>query len=369
MNTMKLFYALSYIAIPVFTCVACVDIEGPVVEPLGPSNILSRVTLNTSAVMMAEGDSHKVQLTMYAMNGESIPYDPDSVRWSSSESKIVKISSDGTIHGLKVSDGAIQVTATYRHKYVTRSDTINVYVTNETIDADAVKLIAIDSNRSDNFAVYGAPRVRVDLYRGNTLVQKGSIVPIEIDLPAKATMNPIGGPSREPVYLISPGPMIGKFWIRTSVNLYGNPVNDSIEFIGLYSSLLSYMVVDPLPADQLSQPTVLDTLPLRLYQPCAFVQIRNGFNDTLDFVFSDSAVSSSSCAEAPPHRWLTDFINVIFNTVQGQFIGGNVTSMPPNSIATRQSNTEGVITWYIRNSRTKEPLPFYRGHYKQLNVE
>ncbi len=350
-------------------CLACVDIEGPEMETLGPGQILSRVEFPTSAVMIAKGDSHRIDLGIYAMNRESIPYNPDSIRWSSAEATVVKVTEAGVLYGLKVSDGPVLVTATYRHKYVTMTDSLSVYVTDEAIDANRIRLVSLDSSRIDYVAMYGYPRVRIDLFKGDTLVEKGALLPIAVDAPADATIDYTGGPDQEPVYRIrNTKSLIGKFWIRTSINMYGIVVKDSIEFTGLYSSYVppGQFPSNLLPDGQAQIPTNLDTIPLRLYQPCAYVFLSNTSTDTVDVVFSDSLASPSGCAESTLHpllsfSWGTDIL--------GQFIGGHFITMPPNSIATRQSNTLGIIIYTIRKSSTKEVLPFFTGHYKQLNPE
>lgn len=349
------------------TCLACVDIEGPEMEPLGPGQILSRVEFPTSTVMMVKGDSHRIDLGIYAMNRESIPYNPDSIRWSSAEATVVKVTEAGVLYGLQVSDGPVLVTATYRHKYVTMTDSLSVYVTDGTVDVNKIRLVSLDSSKIDYYAMYGYPRVRVDLFNGDTLVERGAVLPIAVDAPADATIDYTGGPNQEPVYRIrNTKSFIGKFWVRTSVNIYGNVVKDSLEFTGLYGSYIPGPNISDLPEGQAQISTNLDTIPLRLYQPCAYVFLSNTSTDTIDFVFSDSLASPTGCAESTLHPMLSFSFG---SEILGQFIGGNFIAMPPKSVATRQSNTVGIITYSVRKSSTKEIIPFFIGHYKQLIPE
>ncbi len=344
-------------------CSGCVDIEGPEMEPLAPDQILSRVRFSSSAAMIAEGDSLKVGLSIYAMNGEVIPFNRDSVTWSSSESKVVGVSPDGTIHALKVSDGPILVTATYNYKYVTKSDTVSIYVTNETIDANEIRLISIDSNRVGQNNPFGDPRVRVDLYKNGNLVQAGALVPVEVDLPAGSTVDKTGGPNGELVHRINNfKSLTGKFMVRSSINMYGNEIGDSLEFKGLYNAQNMFNISQLEPSQVLSK-TLLDTLPLMLYQTCYFSQFWNSSQDTIDIVFSDSTASSTSCAPSLKPSLIIAWFS---SNVYGQFIGGNIISMPPSSVASRQSNTQGTVVYKVRKSSTKEYLPFFTGHFKQV---
>lgn len=342
--------------------IACVDIQGPEREALSPSEIFSQVKINSSAIMIAKGDSHSIAVGVYAMSGSSIPIDPDSIQWSSSDAQTVRVSSTGTIYGLKVSSSPVQVIVSYKHKYVTKSDTANVYVTDSVIDANAIRLVSLDSNRV-GFLGALLPRVRVDLYKGTERVEYGALaIPVQVDQPASELMDITGGPDNDPVYLITNfRSLIGKFWVRASLNLYGNEVSDSIPFTGLYPGARG-VLVSALPAEQVASTTILDTLPLNLYQPCSVITITNQSADTIDVVFSDSTASSVHCAGAPsllifPFPYL------------GSFIGGNILSLPPSYVAQRQSATRGIIVYRIRKSSTKEFLPYFTGHYKQLEPD
>lgn len=344
---------------------ACVDIQGPEMEVLAPSDVLAEIKIRSSAIMIAKGDSHQIGFDLIAMNEDTIPVDWKSIKWISSESQIVSVDSTGLVRGLEVSDGPILVATEYHHKYVTKVDTVRIYVTDGRIDADQIRLVALDSTRVGGFGVYGTPRVRVDLFKGGTLVEKGALIPIQVDAPAVADVDGEGGPSMEPVYRIrNEKYLIGKFWVRASLNLYGNEVNDSLSFTGLYNDL-------PIPAigavdipPNYSEPIpVLDTLPLHLYQLCAAQLILNVSSEPVDIVFSDSTASATGCLLGPP-----DALNSFGLPVHGEIIGGNVINMPPFSIAFRKSNTPGVISFRIRKSATKEYIPWFIGHIKQVDV-
>lgn len=345
---------------------ACVDIQGPEMEPLKPNDVLAEIKISSTAIMIAKGDSHQIDFKLIAMNDETIPVDLDRIKWTSVESQIVSVSNTGVIRGLDVSEGPIHVAVEYEHKYVTKFDTVSVYVTNERIDANSIRLIALDSTRVGGFAAYGGPRVRVDLYKDGALVEKGALIPIQVDLPALASPDGVGGPNGEPVYRITNDKsIIGKFWVRSSLNLYGNEVNDSLSFTGLYSGFVvpAFGVGSVTPENAPPIP-VLDTIQLKFYQACALQMIMNLSMDSVDIVFSDSTASSSGCIPMG-----TGAIEGIGLGVHGEFVGGNVLNMPPFSIALRKSNTTGVITFSARKSATKERLPWFIGHIRQIDVQ
>src|SRR5690606_5210360 len=152
-------------------------------------------------------------------------------------------------------------------------DTVSVYVTENRIDANEIKLVVIDSTRTGGYGTGGLPRVRVDLYKNGSLVEKGSSIPLQVDLPVTAIPDNTGGPDAEPVYRIRNDKLfIGYFWVRSSLNLYGNEVRDSVRFQGLHNDQgfpapTFYDVSDP------NKPTLLDTLAIMNYQLCAVVMV------------------------------------------------------------------------------------------------
>lgn len=341
---------------------ACVDVEGPVLERLGEGDILSELRIRSSGIMIEKGDSHQIMFDLIAVNNDTIPIDPTLVKWTTAESQILPVSSSGMIRGLAVSAVPINVIVEYEHKYVTRYDTVSVYVTDGRLDVNSIKLVALDSTRIGAFA-FPLPRVRVDLFKDGSLVKKGALIPVQIDKPAKITPDPTGGPDREPVYRMdNSANLIGRFWIRSSLNLYGNEVSDSLKLTGLYGSLiLPFVNINNIPL----QVPVLDTVPLNRYQVCAPYMILNlTYTDTVDVLFSDSTASSSGCDLGPPSPWagagFTDF---------GGFVGGNVLRIPPRHAASRKSRTVGIISYKVRKHGTQEIIPWLTHHIQQIDVQ
>ncbi len=344
--------------------VSCVDIQSPDLESLKPSDVLAEVNIRSAAIMIEQGDSHQIAFDLISVSEERIPLDQHAIKWTSSESNVVSVSGSGIVYGHAVSSSPIFVAVEYEHNYVTMFDTVRVYVTDGRIDADGIKLISLDSNRVGGPGKMGAPRVRVDLYKGDSLIQKGSVIPIEVDPPAEFRVDGAGGPDLEPVYRITNQKiLLGGFWIRASLNLYGNEVEDSIRFTGLYNESANGMLFSGIPVNPRPIPE-LDTVPLRIYQPCAILWITNFSTIPIDVIFSDSTASSTGCASAPANAVPATTLFI------GDFIGGNVINIPPmGGQAWRRSNTSGVIRYTVRNSATKEIIPWEIYHMKQVDIQ
>lgn len=338
---------------------ACSGFDGPEMADIGPHEILAEVRLRSKAIMIAKGDSLKIGFNLVAMDGSEITYDPTKIQWTSSQGVTVSVSSSGVILARQVSATPIKVMVKYVHNYVTRADTVDVFVTDGQFDVDELRLVSLDSNRVGGSG-YGIPRVRVDLYRNGVLTKVESTIPIAVDPPIKATLNKQGGPDKEPVYMIDNSKiMVGTFWIRASLNLYGNEVNDSLKFTGLYSSLSGGTVY----SDHPEQIPVLDTTNVGLYQLCTIHLLMNFSNETVDWLYSDSLASETGCSPDLKNTFAS------FGLWHGEFIGGNVLNVPPGGIAVRRSNTSGIIVATVRNSITKAVLPWYTYHVRQLDVE
>lgn len=356
----KLIRKKLYFLMPLISA-ACVDLEGPVIEDLGPQNTLSQFQMNSSAIMIAKGDSIVIGYNLVSVSGDQIEIDPGNATWTSSDAIVASVNPDGTVLGKTVSAAPVSIIGKYRHNYVTRYDTVMIYVTEGRVDANQLQLVALDSQRVGAVFSYTPPRVRVDLYKNGHLVQKGATFPIFVTSPATGTLEHTGGPDREPIYRIrNDKNLIGKFWVKSSLNLYGNEVGDSLEFTGLYgSSVTPFATYLNSPSTQVP---ILDTIPVLYFQKCATVNIMNqSVTDTIDILFSDSTASSDGCEPGPS-------LNFGFNDL-GVFVGGNVLSIPPRSTAVRKSNTIGRIVYFARYSRTRAPVPWFLFHIEQRDVQ
>lgn len=356
--------AISRALLLLLSVASCVDIQGPEMEALRPDDTFDEIRIRSRAIMIAKGDSHTIGFDLVAMDESLIPFNPKAIKWTSSEARVVSVSATGTIRANEISNGPIPIAVQYVHKYVTRVDTVKVYVTEDRIDANGVKLISLDSNRIGGSGLQGVPRVRVDLYKDGQEKEKGVLIPIDVDPPIEVKTNLVGGPDSKPVYEIyNPKFLVGKFWIRASLNLYGNEVTDSISFTGLYNDFLSVSAGD-LPANYPVPIPILDTIPIRFSQLCSAHVIVNLSSSPIDVAFSDSTAGSTGCEPGSDA-----FIRRLGLPVHGIFIGGNVLSMPPRSTAIRKSNTAGVVSYRIRNSNTKEYIPWFTNHIRQIDIE
>lgn len=347
--------------------IGCVDIQGPEREPLEPGDVLSEIKIRSNAIMIANGDSLQIPFDIIATNNDLLPVDLEKIRWKSLEAQVVSVSPSGVVKGLNISNGPIFVAVQYSYNDVTRHDTVSVYVTNGRIDANELKLIALDSTRVGGVGSSGGtPRVRIDLYKDGFLVEKGALIPIQVDAPATATAAALGGPDGEPVYHITnQRSLLGKFWIRSSLNLYGNEVNDSISFTGLYGDFVlpAISAYEVSPGSEPPIP-ILDTIALRTFQLCAPWLILNLSMETIDVVFSDSTAQSTDCDTGD-----SAVVTGVGLPAHGIFIGGNVTNMPPFSAAVRKSRTAGIISYSMRKSSDKQLLPWFASRMEQQDVQ
>ncbi len=334
---------------------ACVDIQGPMPEPLAPSEVIADLRITSRAVMMAVGDTVQLTTQATAMDESAIPVDPRAVRWKSLDSVQVYVDTLGRVIGRKPSSVPVSVIASYRVALTTKSDTIPVYVTVGSIDASKLTLVAVDSTRVGAGSAMGRPRVRADLYRGNTLVSKGSFIPISVPAPVTISYSAIGGNDGEPVYMLNNDKSrLGKFWVRASVNLYGTEVSDSIEFTGIYPALIeiAFWLTDMPDGSIGNFGTVATKFNL---QPCGVLQVRMLSAVLVDMVFSDSLAESSACGPIP-QSVLTSIETNAYVPMFGNFVGANINGFPSFTIALRRSNTEGEIIYFLRETATQKRL-------------
>lgn len=343
---------------------ACVDIQGPAPQPLPTNQVISELQIGSSAAMIEVGDTVQLTVRAVAMDESEIAVDPSMIRWGSSDSSQVYVDSLGRVIGKVQSTIPVTISAAYRHVLTTKFDTVQVYVTENRINATSVRIVVLDSNRVGANPLFGYPRIRTDLYRGDTLVLVGAQIPISATQPVVLIGAPNGGPDGEPVYFVSNDKSrLGKFWITTSVNLYGNEVRDSIEFTGTYPIIAPAIQVVTGQAGGIQPDTLAPDEPIQNVAPCGIVVIFSLAMVPIDIVFSDSTASSVGCDPIAPESLLGFGF-----PVHGDFIGGNVMTMPPFSVAVRRSNTTGTISYYVRDAITKERLPVSR-YYRAIAVE
>jgi hypothetical protein len=340
----------------------CVDVKGPVPKPLGSSDVLAAVEITAPAVMMVLSDTVQLGIRAIAMDNSEIPVDPMRIQWKSLDSSQVYVDSLGRVIGRVQSTIAVDIIATYRHERTTKADTIPVYVTATKLDATSIRLVAVDSTRVGTNA-FTFPRIRVDLYRGDTLVMQGAQIPITAPKPVTITYSAFGGPNLEPVFSVDNKSYLGKFWIKAAAQLYGNLVADSIEFRGIYpAAAWSMWVVADQDGNFVANEMSPD-MPIPNAQPCAIVAVILFAMTPIDIVFSDSTASSTGCEPIP-----LDWFEEVGLPPGNDIIGGNVLNLQPFSIAIRRSNTQGQISLYLRDAITKERIPIsYR--FNQVHIE
>lgn len=342
---------------------ACTTLEGPEILSLGQSDVVAKVAINADFVMVKKGDTVQLNFLAVAVNDSIVQVNPDSVRWLSQEPNQVEINQAGRLIGKITNNVPIRVILSYKHNLNTVSDSVLVYVTNEKYEDATIKLVQIDSNIVGVNASFvtgiSVPRIRVDVYKDDMLVVKGAQIPVSAKNPVQVQFDPVGGPDREPVYLISNDyGYIGQFWVKSSLNLYGSIVSDSVSFIGQYPAFFGgFGLAVTTDVNGMIIPKNLSPLELEpQMQPCGVFAILNFTSKTLDVVFSDSAESVGSCDDLP----------AVLPGVSA--FGGNILDIPPFGRGNRRVNKSGIVSYYVRDAITKERLPF-SGRYEVITIK
>ncbi len=345
----------------------CVDIQGPQSSPIEAHNVLSEFHFTSDAMKTKVGDTLQLTLRAVAVDGSPLPIDLQNVRWTSVDSVRVYVDTLGRVIAKSVVSLPVDVRATYSSGKSTKVATIPVYVTaSEELSASSLKIVALDSTRVGYGAVTSVyPRIRLDLYDGLTRVTKGAQLPITVPLPFYASYSQTGGPEKEPVYFISNGGGLGRFWVKSSVNLYGVEVVDSIEFTATYPFIGPAWFVG-LDSDGVLGAYVAGTTTIA---PCGAVVFTNTMPSPIEVVFNDLAADAEGCGAL--HQTVLAFYSFsilpIFDTV-----GDSVITVPPGSFGAsfgiRRSATRGVVSWYLRDPVTKERLPV-SGSYNSIHTE
>lgn len=343
----------------------CSSFDGPRYEDVPSSDVLAELRLSARAAYVAKGDSLELKVELVAADGSIIPYDSTSAKWTSSFGAAVPVINRGVVFGYEITESPVSVVLQYKHNYITKSDTVLVYVTDLKQAANELRLVSLDSTRVGG-AAFGVPRVRVDLYKDGIISTEGSLIPVFVKSPIEAVVNLTGGPNGKPVYSIrNPKYQIGTFWIHSSVNLYGNIIKDSLKFTGLYPDIAGGATLANYNPDNPPAPVDLDAALLKNGQICTIHILLNfSTKDTIDWVFSDSTASQSGCSPD-----LSNLGSKFGLASLPEVIGSNVLNVPPFHAVIRRSRTEGVIVGMARISKTKQPLPWTKYHVNQINVE
>ncbi len=350
-------FLLKYLRLTMLSSVvlsACVDIEGPVPQPVEPSDILANVLMSTTGVVMQIGDSVALSLTAVAMDkGEIAITNPSSIVWTSDDEARVRVDSTGRIWGNAVNSAPVLVIGSWTYNGVTRADTIPVTVTATRYDLTELKLVALDSQRVGGTSLFGSPRVRVDGYVNNSLAIEGAILPLYTTAPVSITR-----PTGQNYYSIdNPTTYLGDFTVYVGGNVYGTEMLDSIVFTGIYPTTVVAGFADILSWESNPSSISPPSTEATFVQPCA-VFLLTVFTSSrpIDIVFSDSASGSSADCELsdPTNSFL--FLEVV---------SGNVENVPPGTFGylVRKSATIGEVKWHVRYADTKEIIPAFGGRY------
>lgn len=350
----SIYRTLAFIGIAFLPLAACVDIEGPTLDPVEPSDALARVKISTTGIVMQLGDSIDLSLAAFAMDKSEISIsNPFSVEWISGDRTRIRVDSTGRVWGISLSKDPVRLIARWTHHGVTQADTIPVTVTEDRFDITSIKLVAMDSLRVGGISLSGTPRIRVDGYVGETRTVEGAMLPLRTTAAVQITR--MG--EADHYTIENPDAHIGDFTIHVGGNIYGREMTDSIVLTGLYPATeVNGGFIDIVSFETNPDILIFEPPPPNFVQPCAVVLMGVYTSDRpIDIVFSDSAVGSSTdCDKSDPNNEI----------LQAEFISGNIENFPPNTYAIvgRKSATLGEVTWYVRYADTKEVIPF-RGRF------
>lgn len=332
---------------------ACSDFEGPRADRVNDSDILTRVAINSEAVIMKQGDSINLSATLYSMDGTELTgVDHSLIEWSSASPIDATIDSTGKVIARRVVTAPVSIIAKLEYKGTTKADTIPLYITADSYTATEVRLVALDSNRIGALGT-GATRVRIDIYDNENLIIKGARIHIESTVSGVAVNYAGGGGSLgDALFSVqNTASHVGPFYIKVKGNLYGSEISDSLEFTGLYPAMVIFSIAYNSNTGEYAFASGINPLIPQLLQPCAVMVIMvNGNPEPIDLIFSDSTDSNINCDPNHPPMFPTMIQNVN---------GGNLLGIPVPNPGTfpymqRRSGGTGLISMRIRSAASKE---------------
>ncbi len=336
---------------------ACMDLQGPDFVGADQNALLSRIEIMERAVMIRVGDSLQLNIKAISATKDTLQIDTANLELSSADPVIATVTESGMLHAKSVNPDPVRILARYKHDRVTRIDTIPVYVTAEKYDVSDARLISLDSNivgsagaDGGGASIFGIPRIRLDLYKDGSLVVKG--VRTHLEKPKQVTlafMQDTSGAVGDYYLVDNSQGLIGKFWIKAALNLYGTNIADSVLFYGKYAAVFGSLLYE-------LEPGVINGdfsfgTPAVFLQPCAVISFLNALPYPIDVVFDDSTASSDGCAELI----LDEEASAI---VTKNVVGGNIYNLQPFNMGIRRSSTLGERAVYLRNSETKDSLNY-----------
>lgn len=338
----------------------CSDLQAPKPKQYDEASVLTRVVLNTEAVIMKVGDSIQLAASLYSINGAHLlDIGSAKIEWISSSPLDATVDTAGLIKARRTVTAPVRIIAKLQYNGVTKADTVPLYVTANSYTASEVKIVAIDSNKMGPIT-FVPPRVRVDVYNGSELVIKGARIQIESSIPGIAVNYAgAGGVLGDAIFSVLNTPAyLGKFYLRVKGNLYGNEVADSIEFTGLYPDQqgLSITYDEQTQSYNVSNNSSERGLVYKM-QPCGYLGIAVRFNpEPIDILFSDSSSMPVPC-EPNVGVYLAHFYPDPSAIIPQ--LGGNIYNVPPQLggsqfLVQRRSGNLGIITARVRLSGSKQ---------------
>lgn len=346
----------------------CSDIKGPELVDLSQSELLYKFRFTTKAVMIANYDTLTLRTVAIFADSSRVTIDPIDISWRSTDNNVVYVDSIGKIRTLASTTAVTNIIAMYTVNGITKGDTISVYVTPTKMNANDIRIEVLDSTAVGALAVNGTPKIRVDLYNNGVLLQEGARVPLTVPLGISAsTVAVVGSPGVFWNMILNNKGILGKFYIHTSLNLYGNEVRDSVEFTGVYPAALNLPPIVQNMNGEVTAPALKPDSPMQYVQPCAVVKFLLALpllTRPVDIVFSDSTPSDGkTCQEISDADIKSGSIPVRVNRVWGnatEILGQNIGFVT----VVRRSPTIGEVRFYLRDAITRDSLGV-SGRYTQ----
>lgn len=334
---------------------ACVDVSAPPQKVLPKEDILKRIHVSPTAVVMAVGDSLQASASAENLLGDilSIPVD-NPITWSTGERDLATVDSTGKIKAVaSTGEQFVSIYARWSHNGYTDSTEVMVNITPTRAELTSIRISPKDSTRTawdPDLDIFSLSSLSVMAYQdGNT--QWGRVrVPVTFD--PSYSFNDVwlayfgtvlAALGVEPYVIMSN--IIGDYWLYAKANVYGVDMEDSIKMTGLYPAAVSIKV----SVDSFSSSVITThTGTIAKVQPCAKVKFINDTQKPVAVEFSDP-LKADGCVAGDP--------------------AGNIASISPGQTVFRKFSSTGLIQWSLRNPDTGAPMPNVNGTISVLTPE
>lgn len=281
----------------------CSDPSGPVPPNLPPSQVLSALSLNVGAAVVAVGDTLDLSAVAISLSGDTIAIPPEELEWGVSDASKLHVDQDGRVQMLKASDGDIVYPwARWTSYGITAADSVYVVITptSEPVASLQIRPVgdSIKTALPENGACCG-----VSIFARNVagdslglirapLLGDGSLTDMELII---SYIGPLGASFGLGQYLVGVR-KLGPFWLHTEALVYGTLLRDSIQMLGVYPSNAS-VTIQPDPVT--SEISSVSNGHSKVVQPCGAIRFTNRMAEPIEIIFEDTTMVSG-CVPGDP---------------------------------------------------------------------